>query len=88
MQNCSLHFVRRLNYKTIKLQRFESWILLSSSGAKGPVKRQTKLLGPLVELASDMNEVDHHHKCQESTEFRTAAISALPRFRGNKYEVE
>jgi hypothetical protein len=28
-------FTHRLNYKTVKLPRFESWILLPSSGARG-----------------------------------------------------
>jgi hypothetical protein len=49
-----LNFVHRLNYKVIKLQRFESCILLSSSGKKGGRDQKTNLLGPLVELASDL----------------------------------
>jgi hypothetical protein len=39
-----------LNYKIIKLRRFENWILLSSSGKKGGRRRNTYLLGPLVQV--------------------------------------
>jgi hypothetical protein len=47
-----LDFVHRLNYKIIKLQRIESWILLSSSGRKGKEDRKPICWGPLVLLAS------------------------------------
>jgi hypothetical protein len=50
-----LNFVNRQNYK-IKLQRFGSWILLPSSGKnKGGREQKTYLLGPLFELASDLD---------------------------------
>jgi hypothetical protein len=41
----------------IKLQNFESWILLSSSGKKGETEQKSYLLGPPVELGSDLNEI-------------------------------
>jgi hypothetical protein len=48
-------FVRRLNYKIIKLQCFGSWILLPSSGRRWVRGQKAHLLGPLVELALDLN---------------------------------
>jgi hypothetical protein len=50
-----LDFVHRLHYKIIKSQRFEIWILLSSSGKKkGGRGQKAYLLCRLVELASDL----------------------------------
>jgi hypothetical protein len=45
-------FVHRLDYKIIKLQRIGSWILLVEKRGRG---QKTYLLGPLVELASDLD---------------------------------
>jgi hypothetical protein len=41
----------------MKVQRFGSWILLPSSDIKGGRGQKTYLLGPLVELASDLDQV-------------------------------
>jgi hypothetical protein len=52
-----LDFVHRLNYKIIKLQLFGIWILLPSSGKEGGRGHKAYLLGLLVELNSDVDEV-------------------------------
>jgi hypothetical protein len=50
-----LSFVRRLNYKIITLQRFGSWILLRLQVEKGEGGQKACLLGPLIELALDLD---------------------------------
>jgi hypothetical protein len=52
-----LDVAQHLNHKIIKSQLFESWILLLSSGKEGGRGQKTYLLGPLVELASDLDQV-------------------------------
>jgi hypothetical protein len=51
-----LDYVHRLNYKILKLQRFERWILLPSSGKKFESGQKIYLLSPLVDLASDLDD--------------------------------
>jgi hypothetical protein len=46
MQIVLLHFVRFLNYKIIKSQRFGSWILLPSSGKKEVKRTESLSAGP------------------------------------------
>jgi hypothetical protein len=49
-----LNFVNFLKYKKkYKITKFQSWILLPSSEKKW--KRTNNLLGPLVEVASDVD---------------------------------
>jgi hypothetical protein len=50
VRNCSFVFVHGLNYKFIKLQVFESWILLSCSGKKGSKRIENLFFGSLVVL--------------------------------------
>jgi hypothetical protein len=49
MEKCKtvlLDFVHCLNYKIIKSQCFESWILLSSPGKKGGKSTENLSVGP------------------------------------------
>jgi hypothetical protein len=53
-----LDFVHRLKNDNLTKQRFGSWILLPSSGKKGgggERRQRAYLLGPLVELSSDLS---------------------------------
>jgi hypothetical protein len=66
-----LDFVHPLNYKTIKSQRFESGILLSSLGKKWGKGQNTQLLDPVFELSLDL---DLEHVKQSFSKFDLAAL--------------
>jgi hypothetical protein len=61
-----LDFVRRQNYKIIKLQRFGSWILLPSSGKKRgeedrkPIRWAPWLSEPQTIMPSTLSHYNHH----------------------------
>jgi hypothetical protein len=52
-----LDIVYQVNYKIIKSQRSESWILFSSSVKKGGKGQKTYLLASPDELASDLYHI-------------------------------
>jgi hypothetical protein len=75
-----LDFVHRLNYKIVKLQRFGSWILLPSSGKKGGKRIQSLSVGPLVELASDLVQVDGQVQKNIFTCYERTLIITIPEY--------